>query len=103
MSPTLKTDPSTQNAIQSLIGTIGGLLSGLSPVAKAVTAAVIPTVSSLVNMAFAGSFDTTSIVVLVTGLIGSLGVYLVPNRAQTPAVATVPVPVPVSPVVKKPS
>lgn len=66
--------------INALIGQIFAALSTLSPFAKAVSTAATALVSSLVNMAFAGSFDTTSIVVLGCGLLGAVVAYLVPNK-----------------------
>lgn len=81
-----------QNAVQGAITALTSILSRLSPVAKAVVAAVLPLVSALVNMAFAGSFDTTSIVVLATGAVSALAVYLVPNHAAKVAPAPAPVP-----------
>ena len=74
-----------QNALQGLLSTLANIVSGLSPIAKAVVAAALPLASALLNMALAGSFNTTSIVVLATGAISALAVYLVPNRAKTAA------------------
>lgn len=73
-----------QNAIDQLLATIGMIVSTLSPLAKAIVAAVLPVISALVNMAIAGSFNTTSIIVLVTGAITAMAVYLVQNK-QKPA------------------
>lgn len=67
------------SAIQALIQQVFNALSTLSPFAKAVSVAATALVSSLVNMAFAGSFDTTSIVVLGCGVLASVIAYLVPN------------------------
>jgi hypothetical protein len=75
-----------QSALDSLVATIAGVISGLSPAAKAIVAAVVPLITALVNMALAGSFDTTSIVVLATGALGAVLVYLVPNRAKAAVV-----------------
>ena len=77
------------NALQGLLSTLAGIVGGLSPVAKAVVAALLPLASALLNMVLAGSFNTTSIVVLATGAIAALAVYLVPNRAK-PAPAPAP-------------
>jgi hypothetical protein len=86
------------SAINALVSQVFGALSAVSPFAKAVSVAVTALVSSLVNMAFAGSFDTTSIVVLGVGVLSAVVAYFTKNN--TP-VQTVPVPVPVAPVVKK--
>ena len=85
-----------QNAIGSLINLIAGRLSGISPFAKAIVPSVAGLVGSLVNMAFAGSFNTTSIVVLGVGVASALVVYLVPNKAKA-----APAPAPVKPAAKK--
>ncbi len=71
-----------QNALQGLLQALANIVSGLSPVAKAVVAAVLPLAASLLNMALAGSFNTASIIVLATGAITSLAVYLVANRPK---------------------
>jgi hypothetical protein len=79
------------NALQGLLSQLASIVAGLSPVAKTVVAAVLPLASALLNMALAGSFNTTSIVVLVTGAIAALAVYVVPNKAKAaPAPAPVP-------------
>lgn len=78
-----------QNAIDAVIETVGSLVSGLSPVAKAVVPSGTALAVALVNMALAGDFDTTSIVVLACGVLTSLAVYLIPNRAK-PAPAPAP-------------
>lgn len=82
------------NVVQGLLSQLASLVSGLSPLAKAIVAAVLPLVSALVNMAIAGSFNTASIVALVTAAATSLAVYLVPNKAK---IAPVPAPIPVPP------
>lgn len=74
-------------AYQGLLDAIGGVVSQLSPTAKAVVAVVLPAASSLINMAIAGSFNVTSIVVLATGVVTGLGVYFIPNKTKTPAPA----------------
>ncbi|MGH3262326.1 MAG: hypothetical protein ACRDNS_10045, partial [Trebonia sp.] len=66
---------------------IGGRLSSLSPFAKAIVPSVAGLAGSLVNMAFAGSFDVTSIVVLGVGVASAVVVYFVPNTAAAPAPA----------------
>lgn len=76
-----------QSAIQGLLSTVAGIVGGLSPVAKAVVAAVLPLASALLNMVLAGSFNTTSIVVLATGALAALAVYRVPNKTAKPAPA----------------
>ena len=78
------------SAINSLVSQIFGALSTLSPFAKAVSVAATALVSSLVNMAFAGSFDTSSIVVLGVGVLSAVVAYLVPNT-QKPAPVVPPV------------
>lgn len=83
--------PAVQNAAQALLQQILSILSGLSPIAKAVVSACTGLVTSLVNMAFAGSFDTTSIVVLAAGAVSAILVYAVPNKA---AVKPAPTPAP---------
>lgn len=77
-----------QSAVSSLINLIAGRLSGVSPFAKAIVPSVSGLVGALVNMAFAGNFNTTSIVVLGVGVASALVVYLVPNKPT-------PVPAPV--------
>ena len=81
-----------QNAVSGLIGLIASRLATLSRFAKAVVPSVSGLVGSLVNMAFAGSFNTTSIVVLGVGVASALVVYFVPNKAKA-----APAPVPVTP------
>jgi len=81
-----------QSALQGLLNTLASVISGLSPAAKAIVAAVLPFATSLVNMALAGSFNTTSIVVAACGAVSALLVYFVPNRTKNPA----PVPPPVA-------
>lgn len=76
-----------QGALQGLLNTFAGLLGAFSPAAKAVTAAVLPLATALVNFALAGSFNTTSIVVLACGAATSLLVYFVPNLEKKPAPA----------------
>lgn len=76
-----------QSAIQSLLNTLAGLLGPLSPAAKAVTAALLPFATSLVNFAFAGNFNTVSIVTAALGAVTSLLVYFIPNLAKQPAPA----------------
>ncbi len=80
------------NALQGLLSTIGGIIAGLSPIAKTIVAAVLPLASALLNMVLAGNFNTTSIVVLVTGAVAALAVYLVPNRAAPKAKPVAPAP-----------
>lgn len=75
-----------QNAVSSLINLIASRLSGVSPFAKAVVPPAAGLVAALVNMAFAGSFNTTSLVVLGVGIASAVVVYLVPNKpAAKPA------------------
>ncbi|MHB1950233.1 MAG: hypothetical protein ACYCQK_02010 [Acidiferrobacteraceae bacterium] len=69
-------------AISSLISTLAKAVSGVSPFAKAIVPSAAGLVGALVNMAFAGSFDTTSIVVLAVGVVAAVVTYLVPNRAK---------------------
>lgn len=69
-----------QSAIQALIQQIGQALSGLSPFAKAVVPAATALVSAVVDMALAGAFNTTSLVILGVGVVSALVTYLVPNR-----------------------
>lgn len=71
--------------LQGLLSVIAGLVARLSPAAKAIVAIALPVASSLLNMVLAGSFNTTSLVTLATGVIAALGVYFVPNKAQAPA------------------
>jgi hypothetical protein len=80
------------NALQGLLSVLAGAVGTLSPIAKAVVAAVLPLATSLVNMALTGSFDTTSIVVLACGAASALLVYFVPNKAQATPVAPVVAP-----------
>ena len=89
-----------QTAVSSLLGVLADRLSTLSPFAKAIVPSAAGLVGALVNMAFAGRFNVTSIVVLGVGVASALVVYLVPNRAATPApapVAPAPAPAPVTP------
>lgn len=77
-----------QQAVSSLIALLAQRLGTLSPFAKAVVPSVAGLVGALVNMAFSGSFNVTSIVVLGVGVASALVVYLVPNK---PAAAPTPV------------
>ena len=88
-----------QTAVSSLIGVLADRLSTISPFAKAIVPSAAGLVGALVNMAFAGRFNITSIVVLGVGVASAIVVYLVPNRtAAKPApVAPVPAPAPVTP------
>lgn len=88
-------------ALQGLLDTVAGIVGGLSPLAKTIVAAVLPLVSSLLNMVLAGSFDTTSIVVLATGAIAALAVYFVPNKTKTVPASPKPVSAPVVPPASK--
>lgn len=76
-----------QNALQGLLKQLLSLVSDLSPMAKAVVAAVLPLASALLNMALSGSFNTTSIVTLATGAVSAIAVYVVPNKPKAAAVA----------------
>ena len=68
-----------QPAIQALLDTLGSLVSGVSPFAKAIVPSALALVTALVNMAIAGKFDTTSLVVLACGVVASVATYLIPN------------------------
>jgi hypothetical protein len=70
------------SAIDSLITAILDALAPISPVAKAVVPSAGALVVSLVNALIAGSFNVTSIVTLALGVVLSVVVYLVPNKAQ---------------------
>jgi hypothetical protein len=76
-----------QQAIQALVQQLFAALSSVSPFAKAVSAAATGLVSALINMVFAGSFDTTSLVVLGCGFLSAIVVYFVPNKPKTASAA----------------
>lgn len=86
-----------QTALQGLLSAVANIVSGLSPLAKAIVAAALPLASSVLNMVIAGSFNTTSIVVLATGAVSALAVFIVPNKAKAKAAPTPVAPVPTFP------
>lgn len=67
------------NAAQSLITTIAGLLGPLSPFAKAVVPATAGLVGSAVTMAFTGQFAWPNLEILGLGLVGAVVTYAIPN------------------------
>ena len=93
-----------QSAISGLLNLIAARLSAVSPFAKAIVPSAAGLVGSLVNMAFAGSFNTTSIVVLVVGVVAAAVTYLVPNKpkAFVPPVVPTPAPAPAPKAAAKP-
>ena len=84
------------DAIQGLIALLVGRLGVLSPFAKAVGPAVGALVAALVNMAFAGSFNTNSIVILAVGVAAALVTYVLPNVPAS-SLAPAPAPAPAKP------
>lgn len=69
-------------ALQGLLKTLAGVASGLSPVAKAIVAALLPLASAVLNMALAGSFNVPTIISLATSAAAALLVYFVPNGTK---------------------
>lgn len=90
-------------ALGGLLSALASIVAGLSPLAKAVVAAVLPLASALLNMALSGSFDATSVVVLVTGAVTALAVYVVPNKPKAASVAPAAPVVPAAPTVSTPA
>lgn len=74
-------------AITALASQALAALGTLNPVAKAATAAAVPFVGSLVNMAVSGKFNVTSVVLCGVAVASAVLTYLVPNRPK-PAPAT---------------
>lgn len=85
--------PTGINAIDSLITVIANLLSPLSPFAKAIVAPAAALLTAVVNMLIAGSFDTTSIVVLGVGVLAGLATFLIPNKAKAKPTPVTPAPI----------
>jgi hypothetical protein len=79
-----------QTAITNLLDQLAGLLGPLSPFAKAIVPAVLAVAVAIINSAFAGKIDGTSLTIAASGLVLALVTYLVPNKAR-------PVPAPVVP------
>lgn len=68
--------------MQTLIAALLSKLGAVSPFAKALVPSVAGLLGALANMALAGSFDSTSIGVLVGGVVTAIITYLVPNTAK---------------------
>lgn len=74
--------PTGIQAIDALIVFIAKLLAPLSPLTKAIVAPSAAVITALVNMAIAGSFNVTSIIVLVVGVLAGVATYLIPNKPK---------------------
>lgn len=68
-----------QNAITALITQLLTALGALNPIAKAATAAAVPFVGALVNMAVTGSFNVTSVVLCAVAVVSGVLTYLKRN------------------------
>lgn len=72
-----------KNAILSFLNSLAGLLGPLSNFAKAIVPAALALAVAVVNSVAAGSINSTSITIGVSGLVLAIVTYLIPNVQQS--------------------
>lgn len=81
-------------AVGALVTQALSLVGSLNPIAKAATAALVPWVGALVNMAFAGRFNVTSVVLAAVGVASGVLTYLKKNGPNPVKPKPAPTPAP---------